>query len=428
MISKKNIKDLPRSIGVYLFKKGKEVLYVGKSVDIYSRIASHLENAKINNKEKALIREAEKIEYQLVDSEFKALIIEAQLIKKYQPKYNSRWRDDKNFLWIKITVKEEFPKVYLVRKENDNQSVYFGPFSGVKEAEMVLREARKIIPFCSEKKINKKPCFYSKIGLCNPCPNVIYFMNNKKEKERLTKKYQKNIQFLIELLQGNNENLSRKIHRKIKSLVNQQKFEEAIIWREILKKINYLLNKKINLDNYMHNDSIKELKKLEEFLKQFFPSLNLKRIEGFDISNLSFREGTASMVVFIDGIADKSQYRKFKIKTNLKSDVQMLAEALERRLNNPWPLPQLFLIDGGTPQLKAASLVLNQKKINIPILALAKNPDRIVFYKDKKIIKIPISKIPGNLILRSIRDESHRFAKKYHLLLRSKRILGSNIN
>lgn len=428
MISKNNIKDLPRSIGVYLFKKRDEVLYVGKSVDIYSRIVSHLENAKINNKEKALIREAEKIEYQLVDSEFKALIIEAQLIKKYQPKYNSRWRDDKNFLWIKITVGEEFPKVHLVRKEDDLESMYFGPFSGVNEAKIILREARKIIPFCSDKKINKKPCFYSKIGLCNPCPNVIYFMNNKKEKKRLTKKYQKNIQFLIELLQGNNKNLSRKINRKIKFLVNQQKFEEAIIWREILKKIYYLLNKKINLDNYVYNESTKELEKLEEFLKQFFPSINLKRIEGFDISNLSLKEGTASMVVFIDGIADISQYRKFKIRANFKSDMQMLAEVLKRRLNNPWPLPQLFLIDGGTPQLKAASEVLNQKNINIPVIALAKNPDRIIVCENNRIIKIPINKIPGNLILRSVRDESHRFAKKYHLLLRNKRILGSNNN
>ena len=424
MINKQIIQKLPSSLGVYIFKKEKQILYIGKSVNIRARIFSHLENSRLDPKENLLINEANEIKYFLVNSEFEALILEAKLIKKYQPKYNTRWRDDKNFLWIKITVAEQFPKVFLVRKENDNQSVYIGPFTSKKEAEMILRETRKIAPFCSDKKINIRPCFYSKIGLCNPCPNFIFFLKNKKIKKKLAKEYQRNIRLLIEILKGNTNRLLNKINKKIKFLVDKEKFEEAIFWRKILKAMNNLLNKKIDLNTDYKFESLNQLKMLEKFIAQYFSIKKLDRIEGFDVSNLSFQEATASMVVFTEGIADLSQYRRFKIKTVEKSDTAMLAEAIRRRLNNNWPLPQLILIDGGINQLKVSSKVIKQKKLDIPIISIAKNPDRVFIIKNKKIIKIPLRKIPGWQILSSIRDESHRFARKYHLFLRRKKIIN----
>ena len=421
MINKQIIQKLPSRMGVYIFKKEKQILYIGKSLNIRARAYSHLENSRLYPKEKLIIKEANKIKFFLVNSEFEALILEAQLIKKYRPKYNIRWRDDKNFLWIKITVAEEFPKVFLVRKEDDNQSVYIGPFTAKKEAEMILREARKIVPFCTDKKINTRACFYSRIGLCNPCPNFIFSLKNKKIKEKLTKVYHRNIRLLIEILKGNTNRLLFKINKKIKSLVDKQKFEEAIFWREILEAINNLLNKKINLETEYKIENLNELRKLKEFLNQYVLIKELKRMEGFDVSNLSFKEATASMVVFNNGVADVHQYRKFKIRTKQKSDQAMLAEAINRRFNNPWPLPQLILIDGGINQLKASFKIIKQKKLNILIISLAKNPDRVFIMKNKKIIKIPLKKIPNWQILASIRDESHRFAKKYHLLLRGKK-------
>ena len=424
MINRELIKKLPRSLGVYIFKKGKQTLYIGKSVNIRSRILSHFENSRLDPKENLLIKEANKIKYFLVNCEFDALILEAKLIKKYQPKYNIRWRDDKNFLWIKITVNEQFPKVFLVRKEDDNQSVYIGPFTSKKEAQIILRETRKIVPFCSEKKINVQPCFYSKLGLCNPCPNFIFFIKDKKIKKKLTKEYQRNIRLVIEILKGNTNRLYNKINKKIKSLVKKEKFEEAIFWRKILTAINNLLNRKINLDIDYKIESLNQLKMLEKFLASYFSIKKLNRIEGFDVSNLSFQEATASMVVFTEGVADLNQYRKFKIKTTEKSDSAMLAETIKRRLNNPWPLPQLILIDGGINQLKASLNVLKQKKLDIPIISIAKNPDRVFIIKNEQIIKISLKKIPGWQILASVRDESHRFARKYHLLLRRKKIIN----
>src|SRR3990172_1230144 len=114
-LTKKEALSLPPSTGVYFFKKYDEILYVGKALSIKSRILSHLENAKLDLKEALILKNSNKIEYTLTDSEFKALLLESTLIRKYKPKYNSRWKDDKSYLYIKITVKDEYPKVFTVR-------------------------------------------------------------------------------------------------------------------------------------------------------------------------------------------------------------------------------------------------------------------------------------------------------------------------
>src|SRR3989339_786176 len=132
MITRNQVKDLPSTIGLYLFKKDKIINYIGKSVNIKTRVSSHLENAKLDNKERLIIHNSNTVEIITTESEFKALILEAKLIKEFQPKYNSIWKDDKSPLYIKITIKDEFPKVGLVRKELDKQNLYFGPFSSVR--------------------------------------------------------------------------------------------------------------------------------------------------------------------------------------------------------------------------------------------------------------------------------------------------------
>src|SRR3989339_1869392 len=132
MITRKEIEIHPSTIGIYLFKRDKTVNYIGKSVNIKARLLSHLENSKLDNKERSIIANSNKIETIITESEFKALILEAKLIREFQPKYNSIWKDDKSPLYIKITIKNEFPKVLLSRKENDKQNLYFGPFSSVR--------------------------------------------------------------------------------------------------------------------------------------------------------------------------------------------------------------------------------------------------------------------------------------------------------
>ena len=135
--------NLPNSTGVYFFKKKNKILYIGKAVSIKARVLSHLENAKLDQKEALIVKNSDYIEYYLTDSEFKALLLESSLIQKYQPKYNLRWKDNKSYLYIKVTIKDEFPKIFSVRRENDGKSLYFGPFQSQKDVEEILKMIRK---------------------------------------------------------------------------------------------------------------------------------------------------------------------------------------------------------------------------------------------------------------------------------------------
>ncbi len=146
-------------------------------------------------------------------------------------------------------------------------------------------------------------------------------------------------------------------------------------------------------------------------------------MECYDISNLSQKEATASMVVFTDGLADKSQYRKFRIKDKkLQSDFDMLEEVIKRRFNNDWDRPDLLVVDGGRPQVRRVSQVLRELHITIPLIGIAKHPDRLVIsVENLPIVRPPVHSL-GFGMVRAIRDESHRFAKKYHLLLRNKKL------
>ena len=160
-------------------------------------------------------------------------------------------------------------------------------------------------------------------------------------------------------------------------------------------------------------------------IRSYFPDLkNIKRIEGYDISNLGLDYATASMVVINNNIFDKKQYRKFKIK-NIKnrSDLERLNEVITRRFKNNWPTPDLIIIDGGTPQVQEVVRLIKSLKKNISVIGIAKNPDRLMIGVDNFPVIKPSLFNKGFNLVRSIRDESHRFARKYHLYLRDKDFL-----
>ncbi|MFA6017444.1 MAG: GIY-YIG nuclease family protein [Patescibacteria group bacterium] len=417
MITKNRIDNLPNTIGIYLFKNNETINYIGKSVNIKARVISHLENAKLDNKERLIIDNSNIIETIIAESEFKALILEAELIRKYQPKYNSIWKDDKSPLYIKITVKDEFPKIFITRKESDNKSLYFGPFSSVRMVEKIIYDIRRIIPFCTQKKISKTACFYSKIGLCNPCPNEIKNDDQKKQ-------YKKNIRQVISILKGNVLTIINGLNKQLNALIKNKQYEQAIIIRNKIFRFDRLLNLKDDSE-FSLNNSEKNLEEMLSILKDYFPQLiKLERIETYDISNLGLKQAVGSMVVMKNSQIDKKEYRRFKIKgVGLKSDFDRLKEIVGRRLSQKWPVPDLIVIDGGRPQIKAILKIFQNNKVNIPLIGIAKNPDRVIvgvegypnlFLKnDSKVLNI----------IRLLRDESHRFARKYHLFLRSKDFL-----
>ncbi len=415
-----NVNHLPSTTGVYLFKKGTKILYIGKSVHIKARVLSHIESAKIDQKESKIVNNSDSVDYIVTDSEFKAVLLEAKLIQEHHPKYNVIWRDDKSHLYIKITVNEEFPKVLLIRRENDGKSRYFGPFSSVRTASMLLKEIRRIIPFCTQPRVSNRPCFYSKIGLCNPCPNEI-------KNDELQNIYRNNIKKIIKILSGNVKGVLNELYKELKSLSIRKIYEDAIKVRNKIFRFEELLySKSLPADiGQGYNESSRNLLSLLKLLSSYFPSLNsLRRIECYDVSNLLLENASASMVVLYNGLIQRSEYKRFKVHdTKHRSDVSMLKEILTRRFKKDWKLPNLIIADGGKPQVRVVLKILPSLGLNIPIVGIAKNPDRLIIGSGK----LPTLRFLGEdaafNIIRLIRDESHRFARKYHLFLRDRNFL-----
>lgn len=410
--------------GIYIYKSGDTPIYIGKAVNIKARLLSHAQNAKYDAKEAQIVNTADKIELIYTSSEFEALLLEASLISKYQPKFNVRWRDDKSNLYVKITMKDEYPKVLITRKENDGKSRYFGPFSSTHSVESLLRSLRRIIPFCMQKTLATRPCFYHKIGLCDPCPSEINKMT-KIDKEKNIKKYKSNIRSLINVLSGKSEKVINLLKKEMRAHIKEQNYEMAIKSRDTLRRLEFLvLYGRVESEmSDMEDKSEESVKALLTILKPFFPNLDkLDRIETYDNSTLGFTYSVASMVVFENGRSNNQEYRRFKLDPkNAISDFDMMKEVLERRLDNHhWKKPDLIVLDGGKPQIRIVQRIMQTLNIDIPLIGIAKHPDRLIIAADNLPTVRPN---PANLGFRLVqygRDEAHRFAKRYHVHLRNK--------
>lgn len=417
--------ELPSTNGIYIFRRDEEYLYIGKSVNIKARVLSHVENARSNAKEEAIVTQANRLETMVTDSEFMALLLESRLIQKHHPKYNVIWRDDKSYLYIKITG-EEFPKIYAVRREHDSRATYFGPFSSSRQVESLLGNIRKIIPFCTQRKLSRKACFYSKIGLCTPCPNSINDLPAGTEKTALKREYRHNIRRIASILDGNAEKILASFYRELKAAIREENFEEGITLRKKVAVFEWLIHKRRFDDKGLesYDRSRENMESLYGMLKPYFPQLqSVRRIECFDISNLMQKQATASMVVFMDGLADRKEYRRFRIKNpKLQSDFDMLDETLTRRFKNNWEHPDLIVIDGGKPQIRRIREVLRREGISLPVIGIAKHPDRLVIGNEHYTVLRLKADNPGLKLIQSARDESHRFAKKYHVFLRDRQL------
>jgi excinuclease ABC subunit C len=425
VITQDQIKLLPQAIGIYLFKRGLVYVYIGKSLNIKERVHNHYERATIDAKEKAIIENSDLVEYIICSSELHALVLESQFIQKYHPPYNVIWKDDKSYLYIKIPIKDPFPRVSLTRRENDGKSLYFGPYSSTKDVRFLLRSIRKIIPFCTQKQPINKPCFYSKIGLCNPCPGNI----NKGGDNRSVKKlYRTQIRKIIKILNGEAESILIEIKMEIKEFSAIEEYEKSLDLRNKLLYLEQLIHLR-SFEQFEYStpyDPEIALGKLNTIIRTVSGQENaLSRIECYDISNLMQQEATASMVVATNGILDKAEYKRFKLKETGVSDFKMLTEAITRRMTHEWTKPDLIIVDGGSPQVVTIKRILNKLGFEIPLIGIAKRPDRIVVYVkgETKTYKFSLHN-EGFKLIQQLRDESHRFAKKYHKFLRGKKFIN----
>jgi len=421
-ISLEELKSLPKGPGVYLFlDKENKVIYIGKAINLSQRIRSYFQK-NLDFKTKSLVSQIAKINYIKVFSEFEGLLLEAALIKKFQPKYNVRLKDDKSFLYIAIT-EEEFPKVLSVRK-NDiaNPKYLFGPFPSAKTVRQVLTFLRKIFPYCSQKG-NSKPCFWSHLGLCQPCPGEISKLTGE-ERKRKRQDYLTNIKHLVTVLSGKSRKLIRNLTAQMEEAAKQKDYEKAAHFQAQIKKLTWLTGPHFPISFYLEKPSFFEEEQEKELndLRQILSLPSLERIEGYDVSNIAGLYASGSMVVFYEGIASKDHYRRFRIKISGKpNDVAMISEILRRRLKHQeWDYPQLIIVDGGKPQVSACVNVLKQLNIKIAVIGLAKRLEQIVLAENGRwdIKQLPPNS-PALDLLKRIRDEAHRFALSYHRKLRS---------
>lgn len=430
MITKEHIQDVPLNSGIYIFKKNGVPIYIGKSVSLKARLASHIQAATMIQKERAIIHEADTIEYQVTLTDFDAITLEAHLIRQHKPRYNVIWKDDKKFLYIKITKKDTYPKILLTRAEDDGSSLYFGPFQSMRVAESVLKLIRHVVPFCTQERIGKRACFYAKLGLCSPCPSVVSHLPEDDER-RARRLYRANIRRVITILSGNHSLVTTELQKDLKVATQLQDFENAIWIRDRLKRLNHLLyyRRFHNPIDFLQEEGADLRPELQQFISDNFDeSVDVTdyRIECYDQSTFQFGQSVGSMVVYRDGLFEKKAYRRFKITAGRdNSDFDMLRDTLMRRLKKhltDWGTPTLIILDGGKPQLRVGQQVLEQLGLFIPMIGLAKNPDRLIFPTQTKPLVLT-NTTPLHRVFQALRDESHRFANKYHVLLRKKRQL-----
>lgn len=559
-----HLKNLPDKPGVYLMKNSLgEVIYVGKAKILKNRVKSYFQNSK-NHSEKVrvMVKNISEFEYIVTDSEMEALILECNLIKKYSPKYNILLKDDKFYPFIKITIKDDYPRVFVTRNFAKDGSKYFGPYTNGAAVYETINLIYKIFPLrtCKlairENGEKVRPCLNYHIKKCfGPCGGHI----TKEE-------YGKMISDIIDVLSGKETYVTKMLKDEMERAAEELEFEKAAALRDKILSIEAIVEKQkifktmegdedfINIEQdekdsciqvffsrdgkiigrehfifeNTANEGIGEI--IEEFIATFYggtakvpktifvPEINelelmeeyltikrgskvwikvpqkgqkkdmlemvknnaqitlekfkdkyLKdkelnrvsllelqellsldewpsRIEAYDISNIQGVDSVGTMIVFEEGRAKNSDYRRFKIKTvKGANDYDSMREILTRRFNHGLDeikaiqqrdlklsagkfstFPDLIMMDGGKGQVNIALEVLKSVNIDIPVCGLVKDDKhqtRGIVYNNKELIINRGSNLMQ--LIRRIQDEVHRFAITYHRSLRDKRTLHS---
>lgn len=418
---------MPEAPGVYLYKNEQnKIIYVGKAKNLKKRVSSYFSKNALDAKTLKLVADISSIEHIQVGSEVEAFLLESVLIKKHKPFYNIQLQDDKFFPYIKIS-KDSVPYLIITRKKEDDNAYYFGPYTSANDLKVILKALRRIFPFQSVKNHPKRKCLYYHLGLC-PCVPVV--PSNLVE-------YKKNLSHIRQFLNGKKQTLQKELKKDQQNAITNEEFENAAEIQRKMESIERLTSEHYSPFQYAEKpdfyfERIKnEVDSLVEILAKYDTRVTkLERIECYDISNIQGKQATGSMVVLMNGDVSKKDYRRFKIKSkSTPDDFFMMNEMLNRRLKNYWPLPDLFVIDGGKGQVSAAMGALRNAHVDIPLIGLAKKEEIIVLpipmYGNKydfEEIKLP-KDTPGINMLRRIRDEAHRFALTYHRLLRKKNML-----
>ena len=435
-IPKNKLSDLPKTAGVYAFKAGRELLYIGKAINIQNRVKNHFNQPSY--RDNLFMDKVDRVGYLETGSEIEALILEANLIKKYQPRFNVVWKDGKNYFYVAVEKnKSGVPYVFITHQPKSSGSPssanFIGPFVEGTALKKTLRFLRHAFPYYTSKKHPKLKCTYCHLDLC-PGPELFENPPSPKASAGL-REYRRNIKKLILILKGKRTTVLNSLKKEMKVLSKENKFEEAGRIRDSINNLQQVMshtrviNGSAEIVVNLSSDKFTTISPTQGIGKTLGKIIgagkNIHKIECYDVSNIQGKFATGSMVVFIDGAPAKSQYKKFRIKMeNKPNDIAMLKEILQRRLTHKeWQYPDVILIDGGIAQLNVAVSVKNILAPGIKIISIAKrNKD---LYIEGRSDFVPLKNLPReiyNLVLQ-LDDEAHRFAINYHKKLRKKSLL-----
>ena len=415
---KAKLKELPKEPGVYFHKNREgEVIYVGKAAILKNRVSQYFHSPKQKDaKTRALVAEIDDTDWIVVDTEMDALFLESEMIKRYKPKWNILLRDDKSVCYVRIDMKSEVPYVTMTRNPEDDGAEYYGPYYGKTAISRALRILRRIFPYYDKPYTGRKT-LNTDLGLT---PGIEAGKTTPAE-------YKRDLRRMISYLKGNRKRLVRDLEKLMYEASAKGNFEKAATYRNQFFGLKGLGTKIVFSDKeFLDISGDRALEELQELLKLEKP---LVRIEGYDISHQSGKNVAASMVCFINGTADRTKYRRFKLHKQQNNDTESMHEVIERRLRHlhDWGRPDLIVLDGSVGQLSAVRALC--KEAGVPVIGRDKSGDhsrnarvRIVLADgdDKyRMVELASDSHIAKLIAR-IDEESHRFAIQYHTLLKRK--------
>lgn len=463
------LKTLPSSPGVYFHKSADgEIIYVGKAAVLKNRVRQYFQSQqsaiqRMDVKTRALVAEIHDTDWTETESEIDALFLESEMVKRYMPRYNILLRDDKSQMYVRIDMKSEWPHVSFTRGPLDDGAEYHGPYYNGYAIKKALRYLRRIFPYYTKPpKAGERLSLNAHIGL-EPRPGTT------------SEEYKATLRRLVRYFEGGRKKLTQEIEKEMHASAKQQDFENAARLRNRLRDLMEL-QRKIMFGDREFLDISKD-KALSDLTTLLGLSKIPARIEGYDISHMGGVNVVASMVVFTNGVSNRSEYRKFKTKHEKNDDTGNMHETLLRRFSEKniksWGMPDLVLIDGGKGQLDAAIRALEERNVKVPIMSIAKREEELIVHQSRSnvdvamlegLIKNPspdeyversgsyyvVNLHPGqrnagahskNLrggsftnahsdvvkLFQRIRDESHRFAVSYHTVLKRQKQTASDL-
>jgi len=289
------LKELPDSPGVYLFQNARgKVLYVGKAISLRKRVLTYFQSSRpLTKKTMNLVDQTKKIDWINTASEAEALLVEASLIKSKQPKYNVMLRDDKSYPYLRVTVEQAFPRLFVGRGPHEPGTRSIGPFVNASLLKIAFRAIRQVIPFRTCRTLPKRACLDYYIGLCSaPCEGKIS-----------QEDYREQVAQVLRLIEGKKGEVIKELQKKMRSASDAQRYEEAAKLRDQVEGLMQLATRP---RRYIASQAVGDLASVLKFKK--LP----RRIEGFDVSNIYGRQAVGAMVSFVDGKPNKSSYQRFQ--------------------------------------------------------------------------------------------------------------------